>query len=244
MSSSQSNQARPGLRAVILSEEEVPLLEPPNLLSHLSADDRQAVLDQGTRQHVARGEGLFHQGEQHQGIYIIEAGLLRVFFAARSGRAITLGYWGPGHFAGGPDIFGGGVHLWSGEAAEDTTVVMLSGETIHRLIHTMPELAVGIIEGLSFKGRCYSVVCQMLGTATVSGRLSHLLLQLASLYGVKVDDGILIDVPFTHDNMASLVGATRQWVSTTLRKLEEQGAIGRQGTRLVIYRPELIEDID
>ncbi len=243
MSRPEHGQTRKGLKAVILSEDDLPLLEPPNLLSHLSPGDREAVLGMGARQHLVRGAGLFHQGDQHEGIYVIEDGLLRVFFASRSGRAITLGYWGPGHFAGGPDVFGG-IHLWSGEAAEDTTVVMLSGNVIRRLIHEMPELAIGIIEGLSFKGRCYSVVCQMLGTATVAGRLSHLLLQLASLYGVKVEAGILIDVPFTHDNLASLVGASRQWVTTTLRKLEHQGAIGRQGTRLVLCRPEMIEGID
>ena len=69
-----------------------------------------------------RGQTLFNQGALHEGIYLIESGRIRVFYTAPSGREITLAYWNPGNFVGGPEIFGAGVHLWSGLAATNSSV--------------------------------------------------------------------------------------------------------------------------
>ena len=54
---------------------------------------------------------------------------------------------------------------------------------------TIPALAIGIIEGLSFKGQCYSALAQMLGTRSPTERLAQLLLHLMNLYGVEERDG-------------------------------------------------------
>ena len=49
----------------------------------------------------------------------------------------------------------------------------------------IPTLAIGIIEGLTFKGKCYSALAQMLGTRSITERLAHLLLHLVDTYGVE-----------------------------------------------------------
>jgi hypothetical protein len=89
----------------------------------------------------------------------------------------------------------------------------------------IPALAIGIIEGLSFKGKCYSALAQILGTRSASERLAHLLLQLAEIYGQPTKNGIFIDAAFTHVDLAHIVGATRQWVTMTLKRLQSCGAI-------------------
>ncbi len=91
-----------------------------------------------------------------------------------------------------------------------------------------------------FKGKCYSAVCQMLGTRSIADRLAMLLRLLADLHGEPHSAGTLITVPFTHENMAALIGSTRQWVTTTLTRLETRGALRREGGRIVLLRRELI----
>jgi CRP/FNR family cyclic AMP-dependent transcriptional regulator len=234
--------ARPAaLRAATLADGQVPVLHPPDLLSHLSPDERRTVTSLGLPRRLKTGESLFRQGDPHRGIFLIEAGLIRVYYTAPTGREITLGYWNAGHFAGGPEVFGGGTHVWSGDAAEPSTILAFAAHDLEALVRRLPNFAVGIIEGLVFKGKCYSAVCQMLGTRSVADRLAMLLRLLADLHGEPQSGGTLITVPFTHENMAALIGSTRQWVTTTLTRLETKGALRREGGRIILLRRELID---
>jgi len=209
-----------------------------DLLSGLDASGRALVLARGRPKVFRGGQAVFRQGEQHDGIYLIESGLVRVFYTAPAGREITLAYWTAGNFCGGPEVFGTGQHVWSGTAVRDTRVLCLSGRTLRSLVDQLPGLAIGIIDGLTFKGICYSHLAQMLGTRSVTGRLSSALEELARIYGRRTPDGIEIDMPFTHDDLANMVGATRQWVSMMLGRLVEDGVLQKNHRRLVIQRPE------
>jgi len=211
--------------ALLLTENPTLLGGPVPLLQNLSAQERDLVLSHGQKRVLNRGQTLFNQGSLHDGIFLITTGRIRVFYMAPSGREITLAYWQAGNFVGGPEIFGGGVHQWSGVATCNASVVHLPGKILRQLVQKMPNLGIGLIEGLTFKGKCYSALAQMLGTRSVTERLAHLLLHLAELYGVKDRDGILISAGFTHADLAHMVGATRQWVTISLKRLQDQGVL-------------------
>jgi CRP/FNR family transcriptional regulator, cyclic AMP receptor protein len=227
-------------QALLLAESGALPKGPPLLLQGLSPREREAVLAHGRRRVLYRGTTLFNQGAVHEGIYLVETGRIRVFYTAPSGREITLAYWHPGHFVGGPDVFGAGPHQWSGVAASNSTVLHLPGKALKSLVTQIPALAVGIIEGLAFKGRCYSALAQMLGTRSVTERLAHLLLHLAELYGVKEEGGTLIAAAFTHADLAHMVGATRQWVTISLKRLQAQDIVACRKSGIVIRRPDLL----
>jgi CRP/FNR family transcriptional regulator, cyclic AMP receptor protein len=230
-------------RALMLTESPRAIGGPPSLLQHLSADEREFVLRQGRRRVFYRGQTLFSQGSRHDGIFLIETGRIRVFYTAPSQREITLAYWLPGHFVGGPEIFGGGVHQWSGIASSNSSAVHLPGKTLRQLVVEVPRLAIGLIEGLTFKGKCYSALAQMLGTRSVTERLAQLLLHLVDLYGVEDDEGILISAAFTHADLAHMVGATRQWVTISLKRLQEKDVVISDKSRIVIRRPDVLKQM-
>src|SRR5690606_14479745 len=126
----------------------------------------------------AAHESVFTQGETHRGIFLIESGRVRTFYSGPSGREVTLAYWTPGHFVGGPEVFGKGVHMWSAVTAEPSRLSFLPGSAIRHLVERMPAFAVCLIDALSAKGKCYSAHLQMLGTRSVLERLAQLLLIL------------------------------------------------------------------
>jgi CRP/FNR family transcriptional regulator, cyclic AMP receptor protein len=244
-------QARPAARtptpaasrSVLLVESEKLVGGPPPLFDALSEGEQKRVLAYGTRRVVYRRQVLFAQGTAHDGIYLIETGRMRVFYTAPSGREITLAYWNPGNFVGGPEVFGSGVHLWSGVAMADSSVVHFPGKVLRRLVLQIPGLAIGIIEGLAFKAKCYSALAQMLGTRSVTERLAHLLVHLADNYGVRQHGGIVISTALTHGDIAHMVGATRQWVTISLKRFEGQGLIASSKSKIVIYRPDKLREL-
>lgn len=209
-----------------------------NILSKLSEQERVRVLSRGHRQKFLPGETLFAQGERHRGVFIVERGLVRTFYASPSGREITLAYWKPGNLVGTPLVLGSGIHVWSGVAVEDAEVMAFRGSDLLYLMRAIPSLAVALVEALEFKGKCLSALVQMLGTRVVSERLTMLLANLGETHGVHEKDGIAIGAPFTHDVLAQMVGASRQWVTITLDRFQREGIIrvGRRKT-VLLKRP-------
>lgn len=229
-------------QALLLSESAAVIAGPPPLFQAMSQRERDVVLSHGRRRVLDRGKTLFSQGTLNDGVYLIESGRIRVFYSAPSGREITLAYWHPGNFVGGPDIFGAGLHLWSGVAVSSSSVVHFPGKVLRNLVLQIPALGVGLIEGLAFKGRCYSTLAQMLGTRSVTERLARLLLHLIDAYGMEDADGILIGAVFTHADLAHMVGATRQWITISLKRLQEAGVLRAAKGRLVVLKPDLLQD--
>ena len=216
---------------------------PPPLFRGLTEAEKARVLGSGKRKVLYRGAQLFRQGSPQDGIYLIESGRIKVFYIAPSGREITLAYWHSGNFVGGPEVFKQGLHVWSGSAAVNSTVLHLPGDVLREMVLTIPALAIGIIEGLTFKGQCYSALAQMLGTRSPTERLSQLLLHLMNLYGVEEREGTLIAASFTHADLAHMTGVTRQSVTTSLKRFTEDGILQAHGTNLVIKNAELLARI-
>ena len=229
--------------ALYLTETLVDISERPNFLARLSGDEYRRVRAVGLEVSVAANQSVFSQGDAHDGIFVIESGSIRTFYLGPSGRELTLAYWTPGHFVGGPEIFGGGHHMWSATAMADSRLLHLRGASLQRLMAEMPGLAAGLVEGLVFKGKCYSALVQMLGTRSVLQRLAQLLLTLCELDGAEVAEGILIDRTLTHEELANMVGATRQWVTASLDRFQKQSLLEIRERKLVILDRHRLERI-
>jgi len=212
------------------------------ILSRLKADDRDKVLACGQHCDYAPGEHFFQQGEAHNGIHLIELGRIRSYYTSPAGREITLGYWAAGDFVGAPQIFGGGHHMWSSVAIAPSRGIWLPGQELKAFVYEMPDLAVSLIEGLEQKGKCYAALLQLVGTRSMKKRLAHLLLTLADHIGKKVNGHLSLDRRLTHEELACMIGATRQWVSMTLERFEKEGIVARDGSLIVVLDEKLLLD--
>jgi CRP/FNR family transcriptional regulator, cyclic AMP receptor protein len=226
--------------ALYLGEFIGELNEGASFLNRLSPPDLATVRGLGRTVRFARGETAFLQGAPHEGIFLIETGVVRSYYTAPSGREITLAYWTPGHFVGGPEIFRGGLHIWSVVAAEDSSLLYLSGASIRRLVEQMPPFAICLIEGLVAKSKCYSALVQMLGTRSATERLAQLLVILGEIYGKLEANRLVVQRKVTHDQLSLIVGVTRQWITTTLDRFQKKGIISVGRQTIVIERPDLL----
>jgi CRP/FNR family cyclic AMP-dependent transcriptional regulator len=229
--------------SLLLTENQQLIAGPPSLMDKLTIRERESVLKQGRRKVLSRGQTIFSQGAKHDGIFLIESGRIRVFYSSPLGREITLAYWHAGNFVGGPEVFDTGIHQWSGVASSNCSVVQLPGKELRTLAVEIPNLAIGLIEGLAFKGKCYSALAQMLGTRSITQRLAHLLLHLMDLYGVEDPDGVVIAAAFTHADLAHMVGATRQWVTISLKRMQKKRIVLAKRSQIVVCLPNILEEM-
>jgi len=224
--------------AVFLSEAMSQINDGARFLDRLTLDEITKVRAVASLLEVEAGETIFMQGDQHSGIFLIEAGRVRTYYAGPSGREITLAFWTPGHFIGGPEVFGRGVHVWSATAVEKTRLAYLPGSKIRYLAEQSPAVALALIDGLVAKGKCYSALVQMLGTRSVTERLAHLLLILAEVEGRSDGVRLVVDRRITHEQLAAIVGSTRQWVTTSLTRFQKQGHVSIDRNTIVIENPD------
>jgi CRP-like cAMP-binding protein len=213
-----------------------------DILGRLNAKDRDKILACGQNTDYAPGEHFFQQGEAHNGIHIIEFGRIRSYYTSPAGREITLGYWAAGDFVGAPQIFSGGHHMWSSVAIAPSRGILLPGRELKALVYEMPDLAVSLIEGLEKKGKCYAALLQLVGTRSMKKRLAHLLLTLADHAGNKVNGHLSLDRRFTHEELASMIGATRQWVSLTLERFGKEGIVARDDSLIIVLDEKRLLD--
>ena len=226
-----------GTGAIFLSEYILEINEGSGFLSSLTAEDQKTVRKLSTRCRFAKGDGIFHQGDSHTGVWIIESGRARTYYVGPTGREITLAYWSHGHFIGGPEVFGRGRHVWSADATEPCEMLFISGMSLQKLVREVPDAAIAVIHGLIAKGKCYSALIQMLGTRTVSDRLRQFLLILADTQGRPEGEWTVIDRTITYEQIASVVGATRQWVTQSIEKFRAEGVLDITRNEIVIRDP-------
>ena len=200
----------------------------PNIFEMLSDTELARLVGEGRETSYRAGEYFFRQGDRHDGIHFIRSGRVRSFYLSSGGREITLAYWPRGHFVGAPQILGGGEHMWSSVAVEPSVGLWLPGAALRKLIHETPGLAIAVIEGLVYKSMCYTALLQIMGTQSKTSRLGHLLLTLSTPSTCEPNTAD-IQSQFTQEELANMVGSTRQSISTSLDKFERHGLIERQG---------------
>jgi CRP/FNR family cyclic AMP-dependent transcriptional regulator len=221
-------------------------LRQPTILAPLMALAPERLAAMTHRRVYKTGESLFRQGDLQERVFIIRRGTARAFYSAASGREITLAYWQGGDLLGALGVFGRGVYGWSCEAITSIEAFVIRDTDMRTLVATVPELAVGVVEALSFKVQWLSRLIQMFGTQSVGERVARLLDMLCELYGLPQEGGFVIDAPLTHEDLAAMVGASRQWVTTALAGLQSRGIVkvGMVGKRrLVVLRRDLLSSV-
>lgn len=213
--------AAPLRQTTLLSDASAHAASAPLLLEHLTPSTRAALLQVGKHRDYRPGEQLFHQGAGHTGIFLIETGLVKSYYVSEDGRELTLGFWSAGHYVGAPQMFGAGQHEWASVAVEHTRCLFLPGPELRLLCNDYPDLALGLIDALVHKSLCYSALLQLLATQSMRARLGRLLSMLAAR---EPHAGIGL----THSELAGMVGSTRQWVSLSLARFEEEGMLEKR----------------
>jgi CRP/FNR family transcriptional regulator, cyclic AMP receptor protein len=232
-----------GTAGILLAENSNLVGRPQSIFDQLTLEDRVRLRSIATERQLNRTEILLLQGQYQDGIALVESGLIRSFYTAPSGRQITLAYWHPGNFVGGPHIFGR-TCMWSAVAARRSIVICLPGKGLRNLAREIPDLALQLLDALSFKARCYSSLAQMLGTRSLSERLFQVMVHLVDTHGILEPNGqISVAAAFSHAEIANLIGATRQWVTISLNRLQKRGIISQKRGMIVICKPDKLRHL-
>jgi CRP-like cAMP-binding protein len=157
-------------------------------------------------------------------LLIVEQGVVAIASRAPAKRRIVLGFSSQGDVLPPPRL---GEQL---VALRDSVVVSVDEDVERRLLR-LPAAAEAIVDSLVDAVRERQESLAHFGTALHAERLRGKLLQLARTHGSVVADGVRVELPLTHELLAQTLGSARETVTCSLRTLEQEGFVVREGRR-------------
>jgi CRP-like cAMP-binding protein len=213
---------------------EVDLLQRVPLLAALTDSDRRALARSAARRRYRRGEIIFQKDDPGHSLFIVARGSVRIYVPSTQGSDLTLAVLGPGQFFGDLSLLDGRPRSASAAALNDTNVVVLERSDFVGVIQSRPKAAMSVLSVVVRRLRDTDEMASDLAFLDVGGRLAKKLLDLAQTNGVARGDGVLLDMAVTQEELANMIGVTRESVNRNLSTFRRIGLVAKEGRRFVL----------
>lgn len=185
------------------------------------------LLSHATTRHFVRDETLFFENEPCKGLFLVQAGVIKIYKISENGREQILALQRPGDSVAELPLFDDGPYPASAAALETSTVLFIPKATFHELLARSPLLSHAIIVTLAKRMRKLVTLIEDLSLRQVRQRLARFLLEEASGRNT-------FKLNLTNDELAARLGSVRDVISRTLSNLQNDNLISVQGRQVTI----------
>lgn len=218
-----------------------------NFLSSLSPGETRDLLSSARQVALKPREQLFQAGDHSTDVYIVADGCIRLFQVTPTGKETILWINFPGELFGLAEIWSGEARQVYAVANEATRVYSIRRQDFIQFLGAHPEAAMKAIGILSARVRALGHTLGGLASDNVETRIARLLMRIAAISSTSrcaIGSGELcVNVRLRHQDIANLVGASRQTVTTTLLELRRQGTIRIVNHHIHIVRAEDLRNL-
>jgi CRP/FNR family transcriptional regulator, cyclic AMP receptor protein len=214
------------------------LLRQTALFAAVPADRLAELAQLVRRRRFPRGATIFHKGDPGTGLYLLMTGQVKIVLPSETGEEAVLGVLEAGEAFGELALFDGLPRSATVVALQEAEVLLLRREDFLAFVARSPEVATALLGVLSRRLRATNELIEDVVFLDVPGRLAKRLLDLGTRYGKRTEEGIAIDLRLTQQELAAMVGTTRESVNKHLGWLRDQRLIALERQRIVLLRPE------
>ena len=218
----------------VLTIDERRNIETGSWFSKLSQPLREAILARSTVRRLADGTQLSRRGTQAESWCGVARGSVRISSVSLSGKQVSLTYVEPGVWFGDISLFDGLPRTHDAHTHGATTLLNVRKPDFLQILAEHVELYDALLRLNCRRLRLMFDVVEDLNTRPLGSRLAKQILLLARSYGVPQGDEIRIRLQLAQEDLAQLLGASRQRVNQELKLLEREGALRIEPTRLVV----------
>lgn len=199
-----------------------------------------------TVQTYSKGSYLFREGDAIKGIYILRSGKVQISKVTSNGRELTLKICGPRQMVGEVTVFSKGTkYMLDAIALEDVVCQKITIEDLEEALLENAKLAAAFMQWMGIDQQKNQTKFRDLLLHGKKGALYSTLIRLSNSYGIKKDNGILIDMVLTNQELANFCGMTREVVNRMLGELKKQHKISLVDGKLLVHDiPHLKSEIN
>jgi len=208
------------------------------LFASVDEDGAAALMKLLTEQVVRKGEVLFHEGQPGDQLFLIIEGKVKLGHASADGRESLMAVLGPGEMFGELSLFDPGPRAASATALTEARVVRLDNAQLMPWLAGRPEVAASLLQALARRLRRTNEAMADLVFSDVPGRVAKALMELGEKFGTMVSGGLLVTHDMTQEEIAQLVGASRETVNKALADFAQRGWISLESRQVLILDVE------
>ena len=208
-----------------------------DFLSRLGDQEKEHLLSLGTRKHYLKDETICSLGRKNDEIYILVTGRVKIFELTADGKEIILWFCTAGELFGVSDALTSneiGTRRINARSCGYTELLSVSYDDFLKFVSEFPRVSLPLLQLLSYRLHEITEVLSDVTSVDVASRVMKLLRRLADRYGRQVENGVFLELPVTHQEMADMIGASRQTVTTVLGDLRRRGLIQMEHRTLFI----------
>ena len=192
----------------------------------------RTLAEHGIVRKFPKGAVIITEGDPSDSIYVILSGRVKVYLSDGDNREVVLNTCGPGAYLG-ELAFDDAPRSASVMTLEPCTFSVLTGKQFRDFVIASPDAAIHLIHDLIRRVRALSENVRNLALLDVYGRVAHLLIELAE----EKDGRLIIDQPYTQQELAKRVGCSREMISRIFKDLVAGGYIKLEAKRISIEQP-------
>jgi CRP/FNR family transcriptional regulator len=211
-------------------------LQSSTYFSGLSSDELDSIRKYVFEKTAARGEIIIFEGEPAKTVYIVIAGVVKVFKTSADGKEQIIYLARPGDSFNDVPVFGGALSLASAEAMTPVVLYGMEKEDLEARLQEHPKLAENMIKVLSQRVEQMLSLVEDLSFRRVTGRVAKILLE-------NIEDTNGQRHRLTQQEMAAMAGTAREMIGRSLKLLEDEGKIRLERNRIVITDKEALKEI-
>jgi CRP/FNR family transcriptional regulator, cyclic AMP receptor protein len=211
------------------------------LLAELGPEVAARLAERVELREVRRREVIYLPGDPGGAVYFVNGGRVKISKVTRDGKALTLNYCGPSEIFGETCLVDGSPREEMAEAMENAMITEIERADFEKLLQHHPSLGYQLTRLLAMRRRDLENKLETLVFRDVTSKLAELLLSLADEYGVDDSRGTLVALKITHQELANLIGSTRETVSLTLSQFKKKKLICTEGRKVIISDPESLK---
>jgi CRP/FNR family cyclic AMP-dependent transcriptional regulator len=220
-------------------EDDVVLDAP--LFAEMDPENSRALITSMNPVSFARGDVLFHEGDPGDRLFVIRSGKIKLGRRSVDGRENLLSILGPGEMFGELSLFDPGPRTATATVVADAELVELAHTELISWLEPHPTVAKHLLKALAHRLRRTNEALADLVFSDVPGRVAKALLDLSTRFGEQTDEGVRVAHDLTQEELAQLVGASRETVNKALADFAARGWVRREGRAVVLLDSDRLE---
>lgn len=206
-------------------------------------DDELASLERASRfRRFTRGDVVYSSGDQSEGVMLLCKGRVKICGHGHEGKQLILGIIEPGELFGELAIVSDKARDEIAVAIEDSEICRFNTDVVRQYVNRHPKVSMEVTKLIGL--RRLRIERRLASLLFRSSRecLVELLVELAETYGQPVDDGIRLRIKLTHQDIAHLIGSTRETVTLLLGALQSEGLLTTGRRKITILNLDKLAD--
>jgi CRP-like cAMP-binding protein len=204
------------------------------LFEQLAADDLKKIEARSKSRTFPRGTPIYLPMDETNAVFLLASGRAKICHLTADGKQSILAFIEPGELFGELALLDVGPRDEYAESVEKSTIVLIPGEVMHELMESHVGITLGVTKMIGMRRRRIEQRLKNLLFLSNRERLAHLLLELAEQYGTQENGGLRLRIQLSHQDLANIVGSTRETVTVVLGEMQQQGLLSLGRRRIVI----------